>query len=204
MTIGDAFGATADGQTVHRVKIEGGGLTAHVMTWGAVVQDLRLAGHAPPLVLGFESFEDYPRYSPHFGAVPGRCANRIANGRFVLDGKTWQVDQNFLGKHHLHGGSKGFGKRVWEFIDSGRDFVTLRIVAGDGEMGIRATSRSIAPTDSRTADRWPSASKRRPTRRRSAISRSTATSTSTTAARPTSLTIRFRYRPMLICPSTTR
>jgi aldose 1-epimerase len=135
VTIGQAFGATADGETVHRVKIEGGGLTAHVMTWGAVVQDLRLAGHAPPLVLGFESFEDYPRYSPHFGAVPGRCANRIANGRFVLDGKTWQVDQNFLGKHHLHGGSKGFGKRVWEFVDHGSSHVTLRIVAKDGEMG---------------------------------------------------------------------
>ncbi len=135
MTIGEVFGATADGAPVHRVKIVGGGLTAHVITWGAVVQDLRLKGHAPSLVLGFDSFESYPQYSPHFGAVPGRCANRIANGRFVLDGKAYQVDQNFLGKHHLHGGSKGFGKRVWEFVDHGRDFVTLQIVATDGEMG---------------------------------------------------------------------
>ena len=114
MPIGEAFGNTKDGETVRRLKIEGGGLTAHVMSWGAVVQDLRLAGHQPPLVLGFERFEDYPAYSPHFGAVPGRCANRIANARFVLDGKTYQVDRNFLGKHHLHGGSKGFGKRVWD------------------------------------------------------------------------------------------
>jgi aldose 1-epimerase len=143
VTIGEAFGATADDQAVHRVKIEGGGLTAHVLNWGAVVQDLCLEGHAPPLVLGFERFEDYLLHSPYFGAVAGRCANRIANGRFVLDGKAYQLDRNFLGKHHLHGGSKGFGKRVWEFVDHEHDFVTLRIVAADGEMGYpgRLTAR---------------------------------------------------------------
>src|SRR3546814_14044262 len=83
----EVFGKTAEDETVYRVKIAGGGLTAHVLTWGAVIQDLRLEGHAPPLVLGFESFDDYPRHSPYFGATPGRCANRITNGRFDLDGK---------------------------------------------------------------------------------------------------------------------
>jgi aldose 1-epimerase len=133
--IGEAFGTTADGTNVRRVKISGSGLTAHVMTWGAVIQDLHLEGHVPSLVLGFESFDPYPLHSPHFGAVAGRCANRIGEGRFTLDGTTRQLDRNFLGKHHLHGGSKGFGKRVWEFIDHGPDFVTLQIAAVDGDMG---------------------------------------------------------------------
>jgi aldose 1-epimerase len=143
LTIGEAYGTAPDGDTVRRLRIEGGGLTAHILNWGAVVQDLRLEGHAAPLVLGFENFEDYPLHSPYFGAVAGRSANRIANGRFVLDGQAYQLDRNFLGKHHLHGGSKGFGKRIWEFVDHGRNFATLRIVAEDGEMGYpgRLTAR---------------------------------------------------------------
>lgn len=135
MTIGETFGETPGGETVHRISIAGGGLTARVLTWGAAVQDLRLEGHAPPLVLGFDRFDDYPKYSPHFGAVPGRCANRIGNARFVLDGKTYEVDRNFLGKHQLHGGSKGFSKRVWRFVEAGADFVTLELVSEDGDMG---------------------------------------------------------------------
>jgi hypothetical protein len=59
MTI-EAFGQTADGKTVHRVTINGGGLTAKIMTWGATLQDLRLEGHAAPLTLGFPDFENYP------------------------------------------------------------------------------------------------------------------------------------------------
>ena len=142
MTIGEVIGEALDG-AVRRAKIEGGALTAHVLSWGAVVQDLRLDGHAPPLVLGFERFEDYPRYSPYFGAIAGRCANRIANASFVLDGHKYLLDANFLGKHQLHGGSKGFGKRVWSFVDHGADFVTLEFVSEDGDMGCpgRLTAR---------------------------------------------------------------
>ena len=139
MTNGEEWGTAPDGETVHRVKIAGGGLTAQVMTWGAVVQDLRLEGHAPPLVLGFETFDPYPAQSPYFGAIAGRCANRMAHGRFELDGRTVQLDRNFLGRHHLHGGAKGFGKRVWEIEDRGGDHVVLRFVSPDGDMGYPGT-----------------------------------------------------------------
>jgi len=132
---GVLFGTTPDGGEVQRFAIRGGGLTANIIGWGAAVQDLRLDGHDAPLVLGFEEFADYPAHSPYFGAIPGRCANRIAGGRFVIDGTPWHADTNFLGKHTLHGGSKGFGKRVWSVSSSGSDFVTLTLHSADGEMG---------------------------------------------------------------------
>lgn len=132
---GMEFGKTSSGETVHRHTIRGGGLTAHVMTWGAVIQDLRLEGHQPPLVLGFEAFESYPAHSRYFGATAGRCANRIRDGRFTIDGKTFQVDRNFLGKHHLHGGSAGIGKRVWQAEAVATDRIKLSITCEDGDMG---------------------------------------------------------------------
>ncbi|MGC4024081.1 MAG: aldose epimerase family protein [Mesorhizobium sp.] len=135
MIQGERFGTTPDGETVQRFAISGGGLTAQIMTWGAVVQNLRLEGHDAPLVLGFDKFDDYPEHSPYFGAVPGRYANRIGNARFTIDGQLFKTDPNFLGKHTLHGGSKGYGKRNWSVALHGPDFVTLTLHSADGEMG---------------------------------------------------------------------
>ena len=67
----ELFGRTAAGEDVHRVTLEGGGLTARIMTWGATLQELRLEGHAPPLTLGFPDFDSYPRYSALFRADAG-------------------------------------------------------------------------------------------------------------------------------------
>ena len=147
----EAFGKTAEGEDVRRITICGGGLTANIINWGAVVQDLRMDGHAAPLVLGFQSFEDYPARSPYFGAIAGRCANRIANGRFTIDGETFQADTNFLSKHALHGGSVGIGKRVWQIAETGDDFVKLthRDKAGlmgfPGNLDIQCTYRLAPP-----------------------------------------------------------
>lgn len=132
---GERFGVAADGETVQRFAITGGGLSARILTWGAVVQDLRLEGHPAPLVLGFDRFEHYPDHSPYFGAVPGRYANRIGNARFAIDGKLHKTDPNFLGKHTLHGGGKGYGTRNWSVSLHGPDFVTLTLHSPDGEMG---------------------------------------------------------------------
>lgn len=132
---GEAFGMTDDGATVERHTIEGGGLTAAILSWGAVIQNLRLTGHDAPLVLGFDRFEDYPAHSPYFGAIVGRYANRIAGGRFTIDGERFEADTNFLGKHLLHGGANGFGRRNWRVTDKGPDFITLSLHDPDGEMG---------------------------------------------------------------------
>lgn len=130
----EVFG-TFDGAPVHRVAIAGGGLTAHVLTWGAVLQDLRLHGHDAPLVLGFDAFDAYPVHSPYFGATAGRCANRIRDGRFTLGGTKFQADRNAAGGHCLHGGSRGIGKRLWTLSDVRDDAVELTINVEDGEMG---------------------------------------------------------------------
>lgn len=150
MSGGKVFGTTDDGQSVRRFDIAGGGLSARIISWGAVVQDLRLAGHDAPLVLGFERFANYPPFSPYFGAVVGRCANRIRDGRFTLEGRRCQIDPSGPA-HGLHGGSNGFGRRVWDVLVHGPDFVTLGLHDPDGEMGfpgaldVRCTYRLKIP-----------------------------------------------------------
>jgi len=129
------FGEMPNGTNVHHVEISGYGLTANILTYGAVVQDLRLTEHAPALVLGFEEFDSYLAHSPYFGATAGRCANRIRDGHLEIDGQTYQLDQNFIGKHCLHGGALGTGKRVWTVEHQTSDTVALSIVLDDGEMG---------------------------------------------------------------------
>jgi aldose 1-epimerase len=139
MTNGEVFGTTADGQEVLRHTIRGGGMTANIITFGAAVQDLRLEGHDAPLVLGFDRFDDYPAASPYFGALAGRYANRIRDGHFVIEGKTYQAQRNFLGKHTLHGGNDGFFGRDWQVALHGEDFVTLTLRDPDGAMGFPGT-----------------------------------------------------------------
>jgi len=131
----DIFGHTDAGEPVYRVTLTGGGLTAKVMTWGAVITDLRLEGHQPPLMLGFEDFDSYPEYSSYFGATPGRSANRIAGGRFSILGKDYQLELNEKGVTHLHGGSDGIAKRNWTIVDLASDRVVLEIVDPDGRAG---------------------------------------------------------------------
>lgn len=131
----EIFGTTKSGEAVHRITLSGGGLTAQVLTWGSVIQDLRLAGHEPPLVLGFDNFADYEAYSPYFGATPGRCANRIGDGRFSIDGTEYQLELNEDGVTHLHGGSDGIARRIWSIADHAEDRLVLQITDPDGRAG---------------------------------------------------------------------
>lgn len=110
-------------------------MRAHVLTWGAVLQELRLDGHDAPLVLGFSEFDAYPAQSPYFGASVGRVANRIGDGQAKIDSMVHQLDRNEGGMHHLHGGSRGSGTRLWQLRDVGETFVTLEILLADGVMG---------------------------------------------------------------------
>lgn len=131
----EVFGRLETGEPVYRISISGGGLTATVITWGAVIQDLRLEGHQPPLVLGFEQLPDYLAHSPYFGATPGRNANRIGSGRFEIDGNSYQLELNERGITHLHGGTDGTGKRNWQIVDQSESHVALRIVDPAGRAG---------------------------------------------------------------------
>ena len=134
----EVFGSY-EGQPVRRVAISDGALMAHIIEWGAVVQDLRLAGHDAPLVLGFETFDPYPAQSPYFGAMAGRVANRIRYAEAMLDGRAVKLDANVRDVHHLHGGRRGLGRQVWGIVDHGPAHATLEIVSPDGEMGYPGT-----------------------------------------------------------------
>jgi aldose 1-epimerase len=129
------FGTMPDGTVIEELTIAAGALTAKVINLGAVIRDVRLAGVDHPLVLGFDRLEHYISHSPHFGAVAGRSANRIAGGNLSIDGRTWQLTRNENGRTHLHGGTNGFGKRPWRLADATADSVSLTITGLDGEEG---------------------------------------------------------------------
>ena len=135
MTKNEVFGTGPNGETVTKVVLRGGGLTAAVLTWGAIIQDLRLDGHDAPLVLGFETLPDYLQHSPFFGATPGRNANRIANGHIFIDGEDYQLECNEGGVTHLHGGSDGIAKQNWDLISVSDNSVMLQITDPDGRAG---------------------------------------------------------------------
>lgn len=134
MTV-EPFGTTPAGEPVHALTLRGGGLTARFLTWGAVLQDLRLEGHGPSLVLGLADLDAYLSHSRYFGATAGRCANRIGGARAAIDGVERRLDANWLGRHTLHGGSAGCGKQVWRVVEAGADRATLAISLPDGHMG---------------------------------------------------------------------
>ena len=131
----EIFGHTKEYDSIYRVCLTGGGLTANIITWGAVLQDLRLEGHAPPLVLGFENFDSYPAHSPNFGATVGRVANRIGNAQFELEDKKYKLNPNVNNKHTLHGGEQGTGTRNWQITDLGTSHLDLTLSDPDGMMG---------------------------------------------------------------------
>lgn len=129
------FGRLADGTAVEAAAIGAGSLSAELISWGAALRDLRLDGLAHPLVLGFEDLASYVAHSPYFGAVVGRYANRIAGGRFAVDGRSFDLDRNESGRHHLHGGSATFARRPWTVLEASGDSVLFGLVSEDGDAG---------------------------------------------------------------------
>jgi aldose 1-epimerase len=113
------------------------GASAKILTWGAVVRDLVVpaSNGLQRVVLGLNTLDDYLAYSPSFGATPGRFANRIANGRFVLDGVAYQLDRKPGQKHTLHGGPHGFGGRIWKLGAYDESSVELMLESPDGDAG---------------------------------------------------------------------
>ncbi|MDF6042315.1 galactose mutarotase [Streptomyces sp. JH14] len=133
----ELFGTLVDGTAVHRWTLERAGTRVRVLTYGGVVQSVEVPGRdgvRADVALGLPDLAAYTTYSgPYFGALVGRYANRIARGSFVLDGQTHRVTRN-EGRNHVHGGARGFDKRVWEAREVS-DGVELSLVAEDGEEG---------------------------------------------------------------------
>lgn len=136
-----AFGALSDGTKVEAVTLtNGAGLSAKIMTLGATLQSLVVpdkAGHKDDVVLGYDTAQEYLTRPDYFGASVGRYANRIAKGKFTLDGKNFTLATND-GPNSLHGGTRGFDKRMWKIdsVSSGPEAkLVLSYVSADGEEG---------------------------------------------------------------------
>ena len=134
---GEIFGRTKAGEAVTCYTIARGPLTVGIMDYGAAITRLDVpdrAGRRANVVLGFDAFAAYEAKSPHFGAVIGRYANRIAGGRFTLDGTTYRLPVND-GRNTLHGGPRGFDRHVWRVTSADAGHVALRRRSPDGEEG---------------------------------------------------------------------
>ena len=140
------FGKTPDGDEVKIYTLSNGkGMTAKVSEYGGILTDLWVpdrTGKPGNVVLGFDTLERYVKGHPFFGATTGRVANRIAKGKFTLDGKEYTLAVN-NGPNALHGGTKGFDKRVWKsraLPATGKEVaVELTYVSADGEEGYPGT-----------------------------------------------------------------
>ncbi len=129
------FGTTPDGDDVVMASIGHGGLSANIMTWGASLQDLRLAHLAHSLTLGSPVFDPYLAHMKYYGAIVGPVANRVEDGRFTLDGQTHDLDRNENGITTLHGGAQGMGQSNWTLADLTPTSCTMTIAHADGHCG---------------------------------------------------------------------
>jgi aldose 1-epimerase len=145
------FGQLPDGRAVDVFTLtNAGGMEVRTIPYGAIIVSIKVPDRNrrfDDVVLGFDGLDGYVTHRTFFGAVVGRYGNRIANGRFTLDGKTYQLATN-NGPNHLHGGLKGFDQLLWKAQSFDRDgntgvVYTLTSPAGDegypGTLDVRVT-----------------------------------------------------------------
>jgi aldose 1-epimerase len=135
------YGKTADGRNVDIYTLTNDkGIEARIINYGGIVVSLKVPdnkGQMGDVVLGFDDLESYLTKNPYFGALIGRYGNRIAKGRFTLDGRAYKLATN-NGENHLHGGLKGFDKQLWKakpFTTKQGPALELSYVSKDGEEG---------------------------------------------------------------------
>ncbi|SDC15924.1 aldose epimerase family protein [Streptomyces prasinopilosus] len=133
----ELFGTLSDGTPVHRWTLERAGTRVRVLSYGGIVQTVEVPdreGRSGNVVLGFSGLDGYLAHpEPYLGALIGRYANRIAGARFPLDGRVHTLAAND-GPNSLHGGERGFDKRVWDVTPVPHG-LRLTLVCADGEEG---------------------------------------------------------------------
>lgn len=135
----EEFGTMDDGSTVQLFTLKNtNGMEVSITNYGGIVTSIKVPGqngNIENVVLGFDDLEQYKSGHPFFGAIIGRYANRIANGRFELNGETYELATN-NGENHLHGGVEGFDKKLWDAdVNNEENSVTLSYLSPDGEEG---------------------------------------------------------------------
>ncbi|UCF42229.1 MAG: galactose mutarotase [Planctomycetota bacterium] len=135
------FGKTPDGESVDLYTLtNNNGLKAQIMTYGGIVTTLHVPdgdGQLGDIVSGYDTLDEYIKENPYFGALIGRCGNRIGKGKFTLNGVEYTLATN-NGPNHLHGGIKGFDKVVWDAEPMETDegpALKLNYLSKDGEEG---------------------------------------------------------------------
>ncbi len=137
----EPFGRTEDGQRVSVYTLtNANGMEVRVTNYGGIILSLlapNAKGKMEDVVLGYDRLASYEEESPYFGALIGRYGNRIAEGRFTLEGETYTLATN-NGLNHLHGGERGFDKHVWDaepFARVNAEGVVFTRISPDGEEG---------------------------------------------------------------------
>lgn len=133
---GTPFGVTKNGEEVRELTLDNGVLSARVITFGGTLRALEIPGKAGrvDVVLGYDALEQYEREDGYLGALVGRYANRIAGGRFILNGSSYTLAVN-NGPNHLHGGTVGYSHRVWTVEEADAERIVLALDSPDGEEG---------------------------------------------------------------------
>ena len=141
---GTAFGVTAGGEPVEKLTLHAGGLTVCLLTWGAVLQSVRLDGVAHDLTLGSERLADYEGPMRHHGSVVAPVANRITGASGTIAGKVHHFHANQDGRITLHSGKAGTHLKVWTLTRATTDSATLTCDLPDGEGGFPGNRKITA------------------------------------------------------------
>jgi aldose 1-epimerase len=138
----ESIGRLPDGMPVEMFTLtNANGIELRAITYGGIITSLKTpdrAGTRADIVLGFDGLDGYLGDHPFFGAIIGRYGNRIAGGRFTIDGQEYRLATN-NGAHHLHGGVRGFDKHVWQAEVLAGNAIRFSRVSPDGEEGYPGT-----------------------------------------------------------------
>lgn len=129
------FGSLPTGEEIYLYTLKSDDALVNIMTRGATI--VNFVAYGIDIVGGFDTLDTYLNETSHQGAIIGRVANRVANGQFTMDGKTYNLPKNDHGVCCLHGGD-GFDHKVWNVTDYKEDSITLEYHSADGEEGFPA------------------------------------------------------------------
>ena len=138
------FGKTTGGEAVEKITLAAGDLTVSVLTLGAALQSVRMAGVAHDLTLGSESVADYEGEMRHHGTLIAPMVNRIRGAKAVIAGVQRQFEANLDGRHSIHSGAAGTHLKLWSVVTRGTDFVEMALDLPDGEGGFPGNRRVTA------------------------------------------------------------
>ena len=138
------FGTTTTGEAIEKITLTAGDLTVAILTWGAVIQSVRLAQIPYDLTLGSETLTDYEGPLRYHGSIIAPVVNRLSNAQAPLDDKTLNFQPNFNGQHTLHSGDAGTHLKVWQIVHATETECLLALTLPHNEGGFPGTRRITA------------------------------------------------------------